>query len=146
MNMSFEKGKLRLTIAEEIDAGRLVSVNDVTHKFLAEYSDIPGADMDFYTGVAFEHFKAMAKTLVGKWQPNDITPSDQMIFEGFEHLQKAYPVERHSVRVLVPIDQLTDAEWDAKESELKTMSDGCLAHLREIAAYRAQKPEELNSA
>jgi hypothetical protein len=55
--------------------------------------------------------------------------------DGFEHLQKAYPVERGDGREIVPVSQLTDLELEARAAEYDRMAEGCKKHALEIREY-----------
>lgn len=136
MHIRFVRGQIRNDIASLIDQNHIIDVQSFTASFLAGKDKIDGPDADFYRSVTFEFLKAEVKTLVAKWDVKPKNREQDDLFDGYTHLQKAYPVERGGRRLLVPTPMLTAAEWDHKEAELLSMSDGCLAHRREIQRYR----------
>lgn len=54
---------------------------------------------------------------------------------GFEHLQRAYPVERDNEVIIVPIDQMTRTERLDRARQYRRMAQGCIAHARELERY-----------
>jgi len=59
------------------------------------------------------------KSAIGKYEPHLGSDGTQLVLDGFEYLQKGYPVLRGTVRQLVPTDQITDEEWDIKDANTR---------------------------
>lgn len=130
-------------VDDRIAAGALVHVPWVASAILAERPDITGADAAFYRDCTFKEVTRLVTSAIGKYERAlDSTPA-QLVFPGFKHLVKAYPVTRGDQALLVPVDQCTDAELRARADQLKKMAAGCQAHARELLEYvsaRAQYP------
>jgi hypothetical protein len=74
------------------------------------------------------------------------TDSDLPTMPGFEHLFKAYSVNRpdsddkeSEAPSIVPIDKLSDAELLARADELQSMGEANIAHAEEIRRYVADR-------
>lgn len=128
-------------VADKIAAGQLVNQDWTVTEILNNYDDIEGDDKDFYCITARHWVNGEVKAAIGKYEPKTNPGDEQLVLDGFEYLQMAYPMLRGAVRVLVPIEQVTDAEWDTKEAEYERMGDGCYAHAREIRDFRASRQQ-----
>ena len=64
---------------------------------------------------------------------------DERDIREVERLQRGYLVDREKESVLVPTDQLTDTELDAKANEYGRMAEGCRLHALELRRYRMQR-------
>ena len=60
-------------------------------------------------------------------------------YDGFDHLQFYYLVERHDEKIGVPTDELTNEEIDAKISMYRTMGATCHRHADELEKFRKQR-------
>ena len=123
-------------VAEKIDAGQVVNQDWTVTEILNSYDDIEGGDKDFYIVAARHWVNGEVKSVIGKYDPTPEKDGDQLVLDGFEYLQKAYPILRGALRQLVPVDQITDDEWDTKAFEYEKMGDGCYAHAAEIRMYK----------
>ena len=132
---------ITMLVADKIAAGQLVNQTWTVTEILNRHDDIEGSDKDFYLVAARHWVNGEVKSAIGKYEPTTSSENDQLVLDGFEYLQKAYPLLRGAVRVLVPINQITNAEWDAKEKEYERMGDGCYAHAREIRDYRSSRQQ-----
>jgi hypothetical protein len=144
MHISFIRGQMRNQLAAICET-QIVDVESFARSFIADHPNIEGPDSDFYRAVTFEFLRAEAKALIGRWNPSPRQRDQGDLFSGYEHLQKAYPVERNGRRLLVPAPMMTEAEWDQKERELLSMADGCLAHRKEIIRYRSELPRSASA-
>lgn len=59
----------------------------------------------------------------------------QMVFEGFEHLQRYYVVERKGDSVGIPVEQLSDEELQAKAALHRSFGAAHFAHADEIDRF-----------
>lgn len=123
--------KVRSIIDTRLDAGEIVALTWITHQIVADHDGIQGEDAEFYRLCAYDAIQRVAKRVLGKYEAST-TPDAQLIMDGFEHAQRAYPVERNGERVLVPTDLLTAEELEARASEYDRMAAGCRAHAKEL--------------
>lgn len=142
--MTFESVKdiqsfISAMIATKIDAGQVVNMHWAVTDVLNEYSDIEGGDVDFYLITARQYVFEQVKKCVKKYEPNPDGINEQLVLDGFVHLQKAYPVKRGGVRELVPVELLSNEELELRASEYDAMADGCRAHAKEIRAYASSR-------
>jgi hypothetical protein len=129
------KDLIRDLVANKIDANQLVNMEWTVTDVLNQFSDIEGNDVDFYLITARHYVNEQVKNCIKKYEPNDVEAGGQIVLEGFEYLQKAYPIVRGETRVLVPIQQMTYEELCAKAQEKYTMAKGSNAHGDEIMHY-----------
>lgn len=133
---------VRKFIADKVANGEIVVVEWLTHEIVSSKSDIEGADTEFYRVCAYTHVKDVVKRCVGKYDAKPVS-DQQLTLDGFEHLQVAYTVERNAQIVLVPVNQLTDAEIEARAQEYERMAISCRAHARELRSYKAAREPHL---
>ncbi|MCP4542388.1 MAG: hypothetical protein GY832_35140 [Chloroflexi bacterium] len=127
-------------VQDHIDAGLLVRVEWLTTEIIAMKDKIEGDDADFYVTCGIDFIKTTVKHVIGGYAPKPKT-DQQLIMDGFYHLQKAYTVERDGEITLVPVTMLGDSELKARAIEYETMSKGCLAHAMEIRSFIYQRAE-----
>ena len=121
-------------IQSKLDAGLILRAEWVTAEIIASKAEPECADADFYLICARNHLAEVVKKCIGKYSAKPTT-DEQLKLPGFEHMQKAYQVEREGVRLLVPTDRLTDAELLARAEEYDLMAVGCRAHARELREF-----------
>lgn len=126
--------EIRDFIQGRLDAGVILRADWVTAEILAGKQEPECEDADFYLICARSHIAEIVKRCIGKYSAKPQTDT-QLTLPGFEHMQKAYQVERQGVRLLVPTDKLTDAELLARADEYDAMAVGCRAHAREIRDF-----------
>ena len=136
INVQSEIPKL---IADCIARGEVRSVASYVDYVTAEYPAIEGEDADFYLICARARIKDIVSNTIGKFTPKAKQVDQQLVLDGFEHLQVAYTFERQGETVLVPVDQCTDIELAARAAEYDTMAAGCRSHAREIREYLATR-------
>lgn len=122
-------------VADKIDAGHVVNMQWATKEILDTYCDIEGRDVDFYKITAKFYIADLVKRCIKKYETPDQTASGQIVMDGFEHLQKAYPVDRGEGREIVPVSQLSDAELEDRAADYEKMAAGCIKHALEIRQY-----------
>lgn len=128
-------------VADKIEAGQVVNQEWTTTEILNKFDDIEGNDRDFYLITARHWVNGEVKSAIGKYEPNPEQEGEQLVLDGFEYLLKAYPIKRGGVRQLVPVDQITDEEFDLKAFEYEKMGDGCYAHAAEIRTYKETRKQ-----
>lgn len=126
--------EVRKFIADKIDGGEIIIVDWLTHQIVNSKDGIEGDDTEFYRVCAYKHVRDVVRSCVGKYDAKPVTDA-QLTLDGFEHLQVAYTVPRGDQIVLVPVNQLTDAELLDRAAEYDLMAKGCKAHAREIRSY-----------
>jgi len=132
--------EIRGMVQDRIEAGAIIRVDWFTTEVLAMKCNIEGADADFYIACGVDFIKDTVKRCIGDYKPRAAAVSDaQIVMDGFDHLQKAYTVDRDGEQVLVPVDMLTADEIEARARELEAMARGCIAHARELRGYAATK-------
>jgi hypothetical protein len=142
--MEFENvaSEVRKFIADKIANGEQIVVEWLTNEIIRSKSSIDGEDVPFYRTCAFSHVKDVVRRSVGKYDQRSLTADrNQIVMDGFEHLQVAYTVSRNSDVVLVPVNQLTDAELLARAVEYDDMARGCRKHAFEIREYVRSRKE-----
>lgn len=128
--------EIRRIVTERIDAGVVVQVGWLTTEILAMKDQIEGEDADFYIACGVDYIKDTVKRCIGDYKPKASVVTDaQIVMDGFDHMQKAYTVEREGEVVLVPVHMLTATEIEGRAAELEAMAKGCIAHARELRAY-----------
>lgn len=127
--------EIRKTITDCIDRGEVHTVSSYVDRIMADHPSIEGADADFYLICARAIIKDLASKVIGKFNPKGEQADEQLVLEGFKHLQIACTVQRGGSTVLVPIDQLTDIELINRRNEFAAMREGLAAHIREIDEY-----------
>lgn len=128
-------------VSNKIDAGQVVNQEWTVTEILNTYNDISGDDVDFYIIAARHWVNNEVKSVIGKFDPEIGKDNSQLVLDGFEYLQKAYPVLRGAVRQLVPVEQITDDEWELKAFEYEKMGDGCYAHAAEMRRYKNSRKQ-----
>lgn len=127
--------EIRALVQDRIAAGVIVRVDWFTAEILAMKSRIEGEDADFYLACGADVIRDTVKRCIGDYEPQ-ATTSAQLVMDGFDHLQKAYTVNRDGERVLVPVDLLTDVEIEGRAAELDDMARGCIHHAHELRGYQ----------
>lgn len=135
MNESTITSDIHQLIDERIASGALVHVPWVAGAILDSRPHITGEDAPFYRDCTFKEVVRLVKRAIGKYEEATDTTPDQLLFPGFKHLVRAYPIEREGERVLVPVQECTDDELEARANELEKMARGCRSHARELREF-----------
>lgn len=130
--------EIREAIDARIASGEVITRDSLTHDIVRGKSKIEGEDIEFYRVCAFKFVADLVRKCIGKFDARPET-DPQLVLDGFEHLQKAYTVQRGGQTVLVPIDQLTDIEIELRAQDYEKMAKGCLAHSRELRSYKRNR-------
>lgn len=126
--------EVRDFIQGKLDAGLILRAEWVTAEIIGSKSEPECDDADFYLICARNHIAEIVKKCIGKYSAKPTT-DEQLKLPGFEHMQKAYQVDRAGERLLVPTDLLSDAELLARAEEYDLMAIGCRAHARELRDF-----------
>lgn len=129
--------EIRGMVQERIASGVVVRVDWFTTEILSMKDKIEGDDADFYIACGADFIKDTVKRCIGEYTPKaNAASSQQIVMDGFDHLQKAYTLDRGGQQVLVPVDLLSDDEIEARALELEAMAKGCIAHAKELRGYK----------
>jgi hypothetical protein len=139
INITAEVHKL---IDEKVASGAIVYRDWIAQEILASHDDIDGEDAAWYRVCTFKEICRIAKSAIGKYKADDVT-SDQLLFPGFTHLCKAYPLNREGELVLVPVNQCSDDELLKRADELDKMAKGCVSHAAELREYVLARAAEV---
>lgn len=131
----FITGEIRLLVAQYVDARRICDVETICSEFISGKSEPECEDADFYLTCAYKFARETIKSVIGKYKPTDQGTDPQLKFDGYEHLQKAYPVARGGRNLLVPTQLLSDEEIAGRAHELDSMAKGCRDHAKELRDY-----------
>jgi hypothetical protein len=143
MDIKTIRADIERLVAHKIDNGEPVAMAWLTQEILNDHADIAGSDVDFYVVCARYYVSDQVKRQIKKFEPSDTgQPDEQLVMEGFDHLQKAYPVERNAERVIMPITQMTIDELEERAAEYDVMAQGCIAHAEDIRRYIEQRQDE----
>ena len=131
--------EVRKFVQDRVEAGVITRVEWMTSEYLGTKDQVNGKDVPFYQACAIAHVNEVMKQVVGKYDTKKSRAESQLIFPGFNHMQKAYTVHRDGVRLLVPVDLLLDEELDARAAEYDAMAQGCRDHARELREYKSAR-------
>lgn len=122
--------------------GRTLHPDWITTAVLADHPDVYGEDRAFYARCTRQTVREETRRALNKYKVVADQQADaQLVLPGFTRLQKYYLVDRDQTQVAVRVDDLTDAEIDAKVAELRGMAAGCLEHVDELLRYRDRRRE-----
>lgn len=112
----------------------------IVQAILAKHSDVAGDDVDFHLCASRKTVENAVRQQINRFDVKaEVTPDRQLVLDGFERLQRYYAFEERGVQVAVPVEDMTDAQLEAKEVELMAMGAGCYQHADEIRRYRDQR-------
>lgn len=127
-------------IADKIAQGEEVQMEWAVHELIKQQGTISGAGKGFYALCAREFVYRVVKKAVDKYESESSAEDGaQKNLEGFDYLQVAYTVARDDVRVLVPIDLITDEELEKRAEEYDRQAIGMQGHAQEIRNYIAAR-------
>jgi hypothetical protein len=140
-NNSELKEMARSVIERKIDSGQEVRMDWAVMEILNQHGKPEGDSKEFWWLCAREHVYRTVKSVVERYNPGKDGEQDdlQQHLEGFQHLQKAYTVERDGDRALVPIDLISADELLARAAEFKRQSKTLRDHAEEIELYVARR-------
>ncbi len=107
----------------------------ITTAIMESHSDITGVDADFHKCCSRVSIRKEVTQQVNRIDADPANPSQQLILDGFDHLQSYYVVERDGELVGVPVDEVSNAELLRKADEYDAMGRACMKHADEIRRY-----------
>ena len=102
---------------------------------------------DFWTYCTYEMVRNEVRRCINKRagdRPELREP--ELVFPGFEHVQRYYVVPRDGQEIGVPALEMTDAEVDAKAALYRTMGTACYAHADELDRFKAWRWKAVRDA
>lgn len=134
-------GEIRKLVADCVGRGEARSVASYVDAVMADRSNIAGPDSDFYLICTRHRIKEIVSTVIGKYDPKPSQQTQQLVLDGFEHLQVAYTFDRDGETKLIPVNQCSDIELAVRAREYEDMASGCRNHAREIREYLAARSD-----
>lgn len=143
--MSYSLKDMKLEIASQIEAAiaarRATPASWIATSIMARFkmpSGWTGEARDFYLLNASENVRREVSQVLGQFK-KETDASEFAKQEGFEFVQKAYPIRRDGEFTIVPVDAMTDDEVEAKVFELERMAASCMAHAEELRRFLKQR-------
>lgn len=135
--------EIRKFVSDLVDSGAETPVEWITQNSLNSRGAIEGEGAPLYRYCTREHLNRLVKKAVGKYDVEARSVQDQQIvMEGFEHLQRAYTVPRKEKIVLVPIYRCTDEELLLRADEYDKQAVGCQKHATELRRFVKDRHSE----
>lgn len=119
-----------------LEAGLISESAWLVHEIVSAHDAIEGDDTDWYKCCAYDSVRSVVRKVVQEYRGESTTAVSQLVFDGFERLQRAYSIERDGCSLVIPIDQITYEELTAKIDALEAFAEGALVHARELRRYR----------
>ena len=128
-------------VEDAIEAGRVAPASWLTQEVVSSWDSLAESQGHggHYILCAYEHVRAVVRKVVQRYKTTEDETDLQLLLPGNERLQKAYLINRDSEQSVVPIDQMSASEIDAKATELRAMAAGCLKHAEELERYRDER-------
>lgn len=112
----------------------------ITQMVMARHPHIAGVDSEFYACTGRAHVRDCVRQRLNRYKLKaEATPDTQIVLDGFERLQRDYLIDEDGTQVAVPVHEMTDAQLEAKATELRAMGAGCYQHADEIERYRSTR-------
>lgn len=112
----------------------------ITQQVISQHPDVEGDDADFYACITREKVRDAVRSRLNRYKAKaEVSPDPQLILAGFERLQRYYAFEDGQQQVAIRIEDMTDAQLEAKERELMAMGAGCYQHADELRRYRDKR-------
>ena len=122
-----------------VAAGEPVRATWIAHAICQSHSDglAHNEEAEFWKHGGYKTCREEVRRCINRRMGDSETGgTDQMVFDGFEHLQRYYMVDRDGDQVGVPVEAMTDEEIDAKEALYRNMGIACFAHADELSRFK----------
>ncbi len=123
--------EVRELVRAGIERGKVLTASLIADEIIRSHED----DRDFIQLCIAGHVRVAVRKGLGMEFKRDSEPDGQMLLPGYEHIRRAYLIERDDVQKIVPIEQIADEELEEKIREYRTMGKGCFAHADELERY-----------
>ncbi len=111
----------------------------ITQSVMERHTAIDGDDCDFYRLTARGEVRNQVRLRLNRFKARPEMEADkQIVFEGFERLQKRYLVCEDGEQVAIRVQDMSSAQRRAKSTELRAMGAGCYQHADELDRYDAE--------
>lgn len=117
----------------------------VAHTICSHHKDGLAAceDAEFWRYAGYRDIRDSVRRVINR-RAGDKTPAaddkeQADLFPGYVHLQRFYLVTRSGEELGVPVEQMTDAELEAKAAAHRSMGSACFDHADEIERFIAQR-------
>jgi hypothetical protein len=133
------KNRIKQLVGERTET----PVDWIVHQIITEHPLAEWSDSDFYECCAYTAVRGYTRAVYRDMRQGDIAAEAedrQLVFPGFERLQRRYIIERDGDMVAVALEAMTDAEIAAKVSELRRDAQGCLRHADELERFKHDRP------
>ncbi len=147
MSMNKLEQRAHNLVAQRIGSGEEVRMPWAVHELLKSMGEAPKENAADWIYCARETLYRIVKKAVDRYAPSeDQKEGEQLMMEGYKHLQAAYTTERGKDRVLVPTDQATDEELTLRAEQYFSISAGTYAHGQELLLYVDRRKEDKGGA
>lgn len=131
--------EINAAIDRKIAVGFPLLAQWIAHEVCEAHNDglAPNDHSDFWRHSGYKATREEVRRCINRRIGDQPEQADkQMVFEGFEHLQRYYMVDRDGDQIGVPVQELSDEEIEAKASTYRSMGAACFAHADELDRYR----------
>lgn len=141
---SNEKDSYRNILIEEIlnqvdrlmERKKVIDANKVTQLICANHRDeiLQNAEFSIYN--IYSNVRREVRSVISKKLGTDEQEtSGQLTIEGFKHVQQYYAIERNGIPLVVPVEQMTDEEVEAKAAWHRKCGQAHFEHADELIAF-----------
>ncbi len=126
-------------VEAKIDAREVVRSTWLIHEVIGRHQLPECNESAWFFCCAREALAKVVRDVVQSYKPSKDDPDPQMVFPGFERLQRGYLVTRDGEQAVVCTLDLTDVEIDAKAADLQRMGIGCFRHRDELLRFKTER-------
>ena len=136
--------ELRHLVLEEVEQRitqkRVVKISWITHGIIKK-RHIPTEvkDRGFFIAGTYYGVAAIVREVIRRYKDNDAIETTQQLLPGYERLQCSYALERNGSPCIIPINEFSAEELDAKADRLRANAEGLKLHAEEMDRYRESK-------
>jgi hypothetical protein len=130
--------EIKKIVDDRLTRGHPVNPMWVVHAFLKSHPLPDDFAEGFWEFAGPAYAREHVRDAIKRYEPRP-EKDESLSLPGFEFLQRAYSIKRDDEQVIVPIDQLNDAEIEDKAVEYEHMGDGCYQHADELRQYRRNR-------
>lgn len=131
--------EINSVIDRKIAAGLPLLAQWITHEVCEAHDEglAPNDHSDFWRHSGYKATRDEVRRCINRRIGDQPGAADrQMVFDGFEQLQRYYMVDRDGDQIGVPVQELTDEEIEGKAATYRSMGAACFAHADELDRYR----------
>lgn len=131
--------EISATIDAIIDAGEPLRAQWIAHTVCENHNEglASNEHADFWRHGGYKTCRDEVRRCINRRIGDTAEQDDkQLVFDGFEHLQRYYMVTRDGDQIGVPVEHLTDDEIDAKAALYRGYGAACYAHADELHRFK----------